>query len=128
MDLPNVYFYKCDLVDTEQITRVVGQITDDLGVPTMLVNNAGVVCAKLIHEMSEEEADRVMQVNALAPMHLTRLLLPGMLLQKYAHIVFVSSVLGFAGLPQAATYAASKAVVTSFRDSLRLELRYRRNV
>ncbi|KAJ1940975.1 hypothetical protein EC988_006881, partial [Linderina pennispora] len=124
-DLPNVFFYQCDLSDTEQITKTVQRISDDLGVPTMLVNNAGVVCAKLIHEMTEAEMQHVMQVNAMAPMHLTRLLLPGMLRQKNGHVVFVASVLGFAGLPQAATYAGSKALVANFRDSLRLELRYR---
>ncbi|KAJ1953879.1 hypothetical protein EC988_002743 [Linderina pennispora] len=124
-ELASTFFYKCDLADTNQITQTVARINNDLGIPTILVNNAGAVCTKLIHTMTECDMQRIMQINALAPMHLTRLLLPGMLTMPRGHIVFVSSTLGFSSTPQLSTYCASKAALACFRDSLRLELRYR---
>ncbi|ORX65855.1 NAD(P)-binding protein [Linderina pennispora] len=124
-ELASTFFYKCDLADTNQITQTVARINNDLGIPTMLVNNAGAVCTKLIHTMTECDMQHIMQINALAPMHLTRLLLPGMLTMPRGHIVFVSSTLGFSTAPQLSIYCASKAALACFRDSLRLELRYR---
>ncbi|KAJ2776539.1 hypothetical protein H4R18_005619 [Coemansia javaensis] len=117
-------YYRCDLTDAAQVSAVLDQVGADLGTATMLVNNAGTVCPHLLAEQSVQDVERVVRTNLVAPMLLTRHLLPGMLGCAHAHIVFVSSALAFAGVPQLATYTASKAGLALFYESLRLELRY----
>ncbi|KAI8321238.1 NAD(P)-binding protein [Martensiomyces pterosporus] len=123
--LSNVYFYKCNLADTRQLPSIVEKIENDLGAVTVLVNNAGTLCPKLVSEQEFEDSERVINVNFAAPVQLTRMLLPGMLRSPHAHIVFVASTLSFIGVPQLATYTATKAAIALFQDSLKLELRSR---
>ncbi|KAJ1823155.1 hypothetical protein LPJ56_000189 [Coemansia sp. RSA 2599] len=117
--------YKCDLGDSCAVETTVECIQRDLGPVTMLINNAGTVCPKLFADNSLADIQRVMAVNALAPMQLTQLVLSGMLRQEHAHLVYVSSVLAFLGVPQVASYNASKAAVAVFQESLRIELERR---
>ncbi|KAJ2359312.1 hypothetical protein IWW50_000034 [Coemansia erecta] len=123
----NMSFYKCDLADSKQLDTTVSEITATLGTPTMLINNAGTLCPRLVHEQTAAEVDQVIGVNLVAPAQLTRQLLPGMLGSPSAHIVFISSALAFIGVPQLATYTASKAAITLFYESLKLEIRHRLN-
>ncbi|KAJ2062575.1 hypothetical protein GGI17_002361 [Coemansia sp. S146] len=123
----NVTQYLCDLSDPQALEQVVDSVERDLGSVTMLVNNAGTVCPLLVSEQSAADIERVARVNFVAPMLLTRRVLPGMLRPECprAHIVFVASVLAYIGVPQLATYTASKAGVALFQESLSLELRHR---
>ncbi|KAJ2742836.1 MutS protein msh4 [Coemansia sp. BCRC 34301] len=123
---PNVIEYLCDLADAEALEQAVDKVERDLGSVTMLINNAGTVCPLLVSEQSAKDIERVARVNFVAPMLLTRRVLPGMLASNgNSHVVFVSSVLAFMGVPQLATYTASKAGLTLFHESLSLELRHR---
>ncbi|KAJ1661983.1 hypothetical protein IW140_006209 [Coemansia sp. RSA 1813] len=119
--------YKCDLSSVDQIHATLDAIRVDMGDITMLVNNAGTLSPHLLCDMSAADIDRVMGVNLLAPMHLTRCLLPSMLDKPHAHLVFVASMLSFVPAPQVSTYAASKAGVAIFQETLRLELQHRLN-
>ncbi|KAJ2497370.1 hypothetical protein IWW47_003632 [Coemansia sp. RSA 2052] len=125
----NVTQYICDLSDAAALERAVDAVERDLGSVTMLINNAGTVCPLLVSEQSAADVERVARVNFVAPMLLTRRVLPAMLRSaERAHVVFVSSVLAFMGVPQLATYTASKAGVALFHESLSLELRHRLRV
>lgn len=53
--LDNIEYYKCDVSNYDEVQRVAAKIVDDLGHPTILVNNAGVVQGKLITELSEAD-------------------------------------------------------------------------
>ncbi|KAJ2006678.1 hypothetical protein H4R26_001227 [Coemansia thaxteri] len=119
--------FRCDLSDGAAVERAVAAVERDLGAITMLINNAGTVCPRLVSEQSAADVERVARVNFVAPMQLTRRVLPGMLAPGcgHAHIVFVSSVLAYMGVPQLATYTATKAGVALFHESLSLELRHR---
>ncbi|KAJ2649053.1 hypothetical protein IWW40_003464 [Coemansia sp. RSA 1250] len=121
----NVTFYKCDLSDSQQLDATLDQIEAQMGAPTMLVNNAGTVCPRLVHEHSAADVERVLSVNLIAPMQLTRRLLPGMIKTSGAHIIFTASALSYIGVPQLSTYTASKAGLALFYESLKLELRHR---
>ncbi|KAJ1821972.1 hypothetical protein LPJ60_002307 [Coemansia sp. RSA 2675] len=122
--------YLCDLADAQALEDVVDSVERELGPVTMLVNNAGTVCPLLVSEQSAADVERVARVNFVAPMLLTRRVLPAMLRPECAraHIVFVASVLAYIGVPQLATYTASKAGVALFQESLSLELRHRLDV
>ncbi|KAJ2499454.1 hypothetical protein GGH96_003519 [Coemansia sp. RSA 1972] len=130
LDIPmqptdKVMLYKCNLADSTQLDATLSQIHKDLGTPTMLVNNAGTLCPLLLHEQSTADVERVTNVNFVAPVQLTRQLLPGMLKSPSAHIVFISSTLAYIGVPQLSTYTATKAAITMFYESLKLEIRHR---
>ncbi len=67
-------------------------------------------------------AEDLVRVNLLAPMRLTRALLPGMLARGGGHVVNVASIAGHVGVREEAAYAATKAALIAFSDSLRYEV------
>ncbi len=88
----------------------------------LLVSNAGVGWAGAIGQLSEARARELVAVNLTAPMQLTALLAPGMVTRGSGHFAFVSSIAGTTGVRGEAAYAASKAGLGSFAESLRYEL------
>ena len=68
------------------------------------------------------DVDRLVQLNLVAPMRLTRALLPGMLEGDAGHIAFVGSIAGLTGVPHECVYSAAKSGLLTFAQSLRLEL------
>ncbi|KAI9500102.1 hypothetical protein BX070DRAFT_181438, partial [Coemansia spiralis] len=126
IDVPkSVKLYKCNLAELDQVHNTLDIISKDMGDITILINNAGTLSPRLLSEMSAADIDRVMNVNLLAPMHITRRLLPAMLDKAHAHLVFVASMLSFIPVPQLSTYTASKAGVALFYESVKLELKHR---
>ena len=96
---------------------------DESGVACdVLVNNAGQLTGGLLEEQDPEKIYQMFQVNLVGMIHLTRGLLPQMQKLDEAKIVNNASVSGLMYLPCASTYAASKAGVVAFTESLRNEL------
>lgn len=89
----------------------------------VLVNNAGLMTGGLIEEQNLDEIYALFQVNLVGLIQLTRALLPPMVARGRGMIVNNASISGYAHLPSATTYAASKAGVVAFSDALRRELR-----
>ncbi|MFC3502513.1 SDR family NAD(P)-dependent oxidoreductase [Micromonospora krabiensis] len=87
----------------------------------VLVNNAGVGWAGPFAGMADPLADQLLAVNLRAPIELTRALLPGMC-HRGGHLVFVGSIAGRLGVGGEAVYAATKAGLDAFAQSLRMEL------
>jgi short-subunit dehydrogenase len=87
----------------------------------ILVNNAGIGWAGSLAGMPSALTDRLLAVNLRAPIELTRTLLPGMC-HRGGHLVYVASIAGRVGVANEAVYAASKAGLDVFAQSLRLEL------
>jgi short-subunit dehydrogenase len=88
----------------------------------VLVANAGLGWSGPFVEMSGPEVDRLVAVDLVAPLHLVRRLLPPMLERGRGHICLVGSVAGRTGVAGEAVYAATKAAVDVFAESLRLEV------
>ncbi|TFK68195.1 retinal short-chain dehydrogenase/reductase [Pluteus cervinus] len=118
----NVTYYKCDVSKWEEVEAVSKQIIEEIGHPTVLINNAGVAQGKLILDLSEEDVKQTFNVNTLAHFWTLKAFLPGMIQQKEGHIITVSSVMGLLGASRMTDYAASKAAVLSLNESLRYEL------
>lgn len=89
----------------------------------VLVNNAGQLTGGLLETQNLDEIYSLFQVNLTALVHLTHGLLPGMLARGKGKIVNNSSVSGMMYFPCASTYAASKAAVMAFTQSLEAELK-----
>jgi short-subunit dehydrogenase len=88
----------------------------------ILVNNAGVDDIVQYEWQKPEEIRGLLEVNLLAPLLLTRQILPDMLERGDGHIVNISSLAGRTGMPYAVAYAASKAGLAQWSLSLRTEL------
>ena len=88
----------------------------------IVVNNAGVGWEGSFTGMSDVIAAKLMAVNLWAPIELTRALLPGMIRRGGGHLVYVTSIAGRVGVANESVYAASKAGLDVFAESLRLEL------
>jgi short-subunit dehydrogenase len=98
------------------------QAVEDAGVVDLLVNNAGVGWAGPLTQMAPDEIDRLVVVNLVAPIQLTRALLPRMLQRGRGHVVNVGSIVAHTGREDEAVYAATKGGLAAFSESLRQEL------
>jgi short-subunit dehydrogenase len=88
----------------------------------VLVLNAGEGYAGPFVEMAPERIDSLLALDLVGTIRLVRTLLPGMLARGRGHLCFVSSIAGRTGVAGEAVYAAAKAGLDAFADSLRLEL------
>lgn len=117
-----VYGYTVDITNTAWIQEIATQVADEVGPVDILINNAGIVFGGYFHENSSENIEKVMNVNAIAPMHLARTFLSGMMERKQGHICNITSLAGLVSNPKMAVYAGSKWAATGWSDSLRLEM------
>lgn len=117
-----VFGFRVDLSRQEEIRKTAQQLEDQGMHIDILVNNAGVVTGKFFHEHSHEEIERNMRVNSLAPMHLTRALLPGMMSRKTGAVCTIASSASLVSNPKMSVYAASKWAAFGWSDSVRLEM------
>jgi short-subunit dehydrogenase len=88
----------------------------------LLVNNAGSGGFAWLSDQSDEALERMVQINVVATMQVTRRLLPLLLAQRGARIVNVGSIFGHLGYPGYAAYSASKFALRGFSEALRREL------
>jgi short-subunit dehydrogenase len=114
--------YPADLADPGAVGPLVERITRD-GAVDVLVNNAGVDLTGSLVELPPERIRELIDVNLLAPMLLSRAVIPGMVAQRRGHIMNISSLSGTNAVPGLAPYSASKAGLSHFTASLRAELK-----
>jgi NAD(P)-dependent dehydrogenase (short-subunit alcohol dehydrogenase family) len=111
----------CDLSRPEQIDEAVARLLDGGGQVDLLVNNAGIAYHGPTERMPGELCDRMLAVNLLAPIRLTRLLLPSMLKLREAHVLNIASAGGLFPHHRVSAYQASKYGLVGFSRSLRVE-------
>ncbi|MPY12110.1 SDR family NAD(P)-dependent oxidoreductase [Arthrobacter bussei] len=124
-----VHSYVVDVGSVESIRAAAAAVLNDVGVPDVLVNNAGIVRGAYFWEHDHlADIDLTLRVNAAGPMHVARAFLPAMIAQGRAgRILNVASASGTLSVPRMSVYAASKWAVIGWSDSLRLELRAARH-
>ena len=111
-----------DVTATGDIERAVAGVLERHGRIDVLVNNAGIARDQLLLRMKRDDWDAVVATNLTAAYTLTQAVLKPMLRQKSGRIVCISSVVGQAGNPGQANYAASKAGLIGFAKSAALEV------
>ena len=89
--------YKADVSDFEAVKQMVSDIKDEFGRLDILVNNAGITKDNLILRMSEEEFDKVIDINLKGTFNCLRHVSPLMLKQRYGRIINISSIVGIHG-------------------------------
>ena len=89
-----------------------------------IINNAGIIQPfKVVNDLSNEEIDRVFNVNFFGTLNMTKIFLPTLLSRPEAHIINVSSMGGFLPVPGQSLYGAAKAAVKLFTEALSAELK-----
>lgn len=110
----------CDLSHRDQVESLAQELIQRE--VDILFNNAGLLTGGLIEDQKLDEIYSMLQVNINAVIHLTRAVIPGMVLRRRGKLIVNSSVSAYMHFPCASTYAASKAAVAAFTDCIRLEL------
>jgi short-subunit dehydrogenase len=112
-----------DVRDRAAIQRMVEATLDKWGRVDVLVNNAGLGYSRRVVNLDPAELRDQVSVNLVAVIECAQAVLPAMLRQRSGHIINVASLAGLVGLPASSVYAATKAAVVIFSDSLRREVR-----
>jgi len=109
---------QADVRDTARIAEALAGVEVDI-----LVNNAGILSTRAsFQDIEPAEIDAMIDINLKAPLHLTRVILPGMVARKRGHLIYIGSSGGQAPYPNMGAYGASKAGLSLFCDNLRCDL------
>jgi short-subunit dehydrogenase len=119
----NVSSVLTDITDRTALERLVKTVTVEYGGVDLLINNAGIEMFCTYHLLALDDIERSIRVNLTSAMLLTWLVLPEMLARRCGHVVNISSLSGKAAPPCAEPYAATKAGLIAFTESLRAEYR-----
>ena len=118
----DVLLAKADVTNAEQIEELVKQAIEKFGAIDVLVNNAGITKDNLLMRMSEEEFDKVIEVNLKGTYIVTKAVTKYMMKKRKGSIINLSSVVGVAGNAGQCNYSASKAGIIGFTKSVAKEL------
>ena len=114
--------YQSNAADFDQAQELVEKVLADFSTIDVLINNAGITIDNLLMRISEEDFDRVIEVNLKSVFNLTKAVQRTMLKQRHGSIINMSSVVGVKGNAGQSNYAASKAGIIGFSKSIALEL------
>lgn len=114
--------YKSNAADFSECEELIKNVAADFGPIDILINNAGITKDNLLMRMSEEDFDKVIEVNLKSVFNMTKAVQRTMLKQRNGSIINMSSVVGVKGNAGQSNYAASKAGIIGFSKSMALEL------
>ncbi len=115
----------CDVADVKQVATAAAEAQDVLGGVDLLVNNAGYGHHRTFLDWDVEDMERMMRVNYLGALYLTKALLPAMVARGRGWLVFMASVAGRIAPPEESAYAASKFALVGLAESLSIEVERR---
>ncbi len=115
--------YIVDVSNNESVIEGYNKVINELGSVDILINCAGIVTSnKTFDKITTDEIVRTMNINTIAPMLVTRAMLPDMIRRNRGHVCTITSAGGMLSNPKMSVYAASKWGATGWSDSVRIEL------
>ena len=114
--------YQSDAASFEQAQELAVAVVEEFGSIDVLVNNAGITKDNLLMRITEEDFDKVIEINLKSVFNMTKAVQRTMLKQRNGSIINMSSVVGIKGNAGQTNYAASKAGIIGFSKSVALEL------
>ena len=114
--------YQSNAANFNDSQKLAEDVLQEFGTIDVLVNNAGITKDNLLMRMSEDDFDKVIEVNLKSVFNMTKAVQRTMLKQKKGSIINMSSVVGVKGNAGQTNYAASKAGIIGFSKSVALEL------
>ena len=114
--------YQSNAAEFDTAQELAKEILKEFGSIDVLVNNAGITKDNLLMRISEDDFDKVIEVNLKSVFNMTKAVIRPMMKQRAGSIINMSSVVGLKGNAGQSNYAASKAGILGFSKSVALEL------
>jgi 3-oxoacyl-[acyl-carrier protein] reductase len=114
--------YQSNAANFDAAQELAKNVLEEFGSIDILINNAGITKDNLLMRMSEEDFDKVIEINLKSVFNLTKAVIRPMMKQRNGSIINMSSVVGVKGNAGQTNYAASKAGILGFTKSVALEL------
>jgi short-subunit dehydrogenase len=111
-----------DVRDAASLRKAAAELQSGLGPIDVLIANAGVGPSRDGSDLDAAEVSNVININVIGATNSVAAVIPEMVARGQGHLVAISSLAGYRGLPKSAAYCASKAAVSAFFESLRLDL------
>lgn len=118
----NFLLIQANVGNPQDLNRIVDRVEEEWGHLDILINNAGVVSAGLLSDLSDEDILQQINVNLTGLILLTKKSLPLLKKSNEGAIINISSGYGYIAMPFYSVYAATKAAVKQFSDAMRREL------
>jgi NAD(P)-dependent dehydrogenase (short-subunit alcohol dehydrogenase family) len=112
---------QADVTRPQDVERAVRRVVDDLGLPNIVVNNAGIFFIKPLEETTPAEFTATLATNLTGPFLLARALVPRMVERGSGHLVTIGSISDYIGFPGSTAYAASKFGLRGMHEVIRAE-------
>jgi 3-oxoacyl-[acyl-carrier protein] reductase len=111
-----------DVADPDSVEQLFKQVNEQVGVPLVLVNNAGITRDTLLMRMKDEDWEQVINTNLTSVYRMSKAAIRGMIKAKFGRIVNITSVVAATGNAGQANYSAAKAGMIAFSKSLAKEV------
>jgi NADP-dependent 3-hydroxy acid dehydrogenase YdfG len=124
----NYYFFKANLINVEEVQQLFTYVIETVGLPNILVSNAGRGIHEKLSEGDPEKWAAVINTNLVASLRFIRAFVPGLVEKGEGDIVFISSVSAGNFYEYGGVYSASKTALEAIAETLRLELKEKARV
>jgi len=111
-----------DVTDPAAVKAAAARIEKELGPVDVLITSAGTYIPTEADSFNAAEYGRIMNLNYQGTLHCVEAVLPGMIQRRSGHLVPISSLVGYRGMPRSCSYGASKAALINFFEGLRFDL------
>ena len=118
----NSFVSRCGLSDGDEVGNLIQTVSSQMNGLDILINNAGLTMDNLLMRMSDEQWQKVINVNLSATFRLCKDSLRGMMKSRWGRIINISSVVALTGNPGQSNYSASKAGIIALSKSLASEV------
>ncbi|KAK4057449.1 hypothetical protein OIO90_001518 [Microbotryomycetes sp. JL221] len=122
-----VKYFKCDVTDSTAVADVAKQVRQQIGDPTIIINNAGILRGGSLLENTTESMMLTFKVNVCGVQTILKEFLPHLIAIQRGHHVLIASCAAYVSVANLGEYSASKSAVLSVHETLREELKYRYN-
>ncbi len=112
---------QCDVTKPADVERALTEVERDLGVPDVLVNNAGIFFIEPLADTTLEDFTRTLAANLTAPFLFARRIVPKMVARGSGHLVTIGSISDYIGFSGSTAYAASKFGLRGMHEVIRQE-------
>jgi NADP-dependent 3-hydroxy acid dehydrogenase YdfG len=112
---------KCDVTNPDDVERALTRVERDLGVPDVLVNNAGIFFIKSLAETTLADFTAALATNLTAPFLIARRVVPKMVARGSGHLVTIGSISDYIGFSGSTAYAATKFGLRGMHEVIRQE-------
>ena len=113
--------FPCDVTKAGDVERVVGRVVGEMGVPDIVVNNAGIFMIKPLTDTTPADFTATLATNLTGPYLVARALVPKMVERGRGHLVTIGSISDYIGFPGSTAYAASKFGLRGMHEVIRAE-------